>query len=188
MFDNLLGRFSEVAELDLFLKAHTGAGYTINRTGRDNIHLHRPILSVAISPSPPCWRSWGRRKASPNGACWPVSCPALPRSRVGHRTLAPTPIDPSLAAAYGAKLTAMAQASLRFDSDQPMRLRLDPKTYETWKTFEMALEPRIGCRAICGGSRVGPAIARRRSPDRWRVPRCPSCRPLRRPSFALPLS
>ncbi|MGE5612377.1 MAG: DUF3987 domain-containing protein [Bacillota bacterium] len=144
IFDNLMGKFSEVADLDLFLKAHTGSEYTINRTGRDNIFLSRPLLSVAVSPQPGVLAKLGRKDGFAERGLLARFLWALPASRVGHRTLAPAAVDPQVMTTYQRRLTAMADLSHRFRNDEALLLTLDPEAYQEWKAFERSLEPRIG--------------------------------------------
>lgn len=143
LFDNLSGRHSEISEIDLFLKAHTGSAHTVNRVGRDNLFLERPLLSVGISPQPAVLaRLAGKEGFLTRGLTARFSW-ALPQSRVGRRKLNPAAIRVGISQAYRDGVIAMADLGQRHDGD-PIVLRLSHDAYAIWKAFEREIEPRIG--------------------------------------------
>jgi len=143
LFDNLSGRHSDISEIDLFLKAHTGSPHTVNRIGRDNLFLRRPLLSVAISPQPAVLARLGEKDGFVERGLTARFLWALPKSRVGSRTLEPAKVSIYTAQGYHNAILAMARIGYGHDGP-PVRLQLHTEAYESWKTFERELEPRIG--------------------------------------------
>ena len=144
LFDNLAGRFSDVAEIDLFLNAHTGGAHTVNRTGRDNVVLERPLLSVAVSPQPGVLAKLGAKPGFSDRGLLARFLWALPRSSVGRRALEPAQIPAAVKELYHSRLTILAQRGHGREAVEPTSLRLCPDAYGLWKAFERWLEPRIG--------------------------------------------
>ncbi|MHB1156055.1 MAG: YfjI family protein [Phycisphaerales bacterium] len=144
LFDNLAGRFNDVAEIDLFLQSHTGSAHTVNRTGRDNIFLERPLLSVAVSPQPGVLVKLGAKPGFAERGLLARFLWALPRSSVGGRALEPAQILSTVKEAYHNRLTVLAKRGYAREVVEPIRLRLTSDAYRSWKEFELSLEPRMG--------------------------------------------
>jgi hypothetical protein len=166
-FDNLAGgRFSaDVSELDLFLKAHTGSPHTVNRIGRENLYLHRPLLSIAISPQPHVLKALGDKDSFINRGGSARFLSALPESAVGHRQLNPATVADEVRQEYADRMTKLARMGRDFSEDEPRTLTLDDDAYGAWKAFERAIEPRMGKGADLYGvkpwaSKLAGAVAR----------------------------
>ena len=143
LFDNLSGRHSDISEIDLFLKAHTGSSHTVNRIGRDNLYLRRPLLSVAICPQPAVLAKLAGKEGFIERGLTARFQWALPKSRVGSRTLEPARMSIYTMQAYHNMILAMAR--IGYDHvGPPVYLQLHPDAYAVWKAFERELEPRIG--------------------------------------------
>ncbi|MEX2388495.1 MAG: DUF3987 domain-containing protein [Phycisphaeraceae bacterium] len=143
LFDNLAGRHKDMAEIDLFLKAHTGSPHTVNRTGRENLHLKRPLLSVAISPQPGVLSKLAGKEGFLDRGLVARFLWALPQSNVGTRKLKPASINSFTSADYHGGITAMAHLGERY-AGSVRALNLTPEAYKAWKAFEHEVEPRIG--------------------------------------------
>lgn len=166
-FDNLAGgRFSaDVSELDLFLKAHTGSPHTVNRIGRENLYLHRPLLSIAICPQPHVLTALGDKEGFINRGGLARFLVALPESAVGHRQLIPAIVAEDVRRAYSDRLMMLARMGRAFSEDEPKTLTLSPEAYHAWKAFERAIEPRMSKGADLYGikpwaSKLAGAVAR----------------------------
>jgi len=143
LFDNLSGRHSDISEIDLFLKSHAGSPHTVNRIGRDNLFLRRPLLSVAISPQPAVLARLAAKDGFIGRGLTARFLWALPKSRVGSRTLEPAKVNVYATQAYHNAIVAMARVGYGHDGP-PARLQLHADAYAVWKPFERELEPRIG--------------------------------------------
>jgi len=143
LFDNLSGRHCDISEIDLFLKAHTGSPHTVNRIGRDNLFLRHPLLSVAISPQPAVLARLAEKDGFIERGLTARFLWALPKSRVGSRTLEPAKVNVYTMQGYHNGILAMARIGYDHDGP-PVRLQLHTDAYAIWKAFERELEPRIG--------------------------------------------
>ncbi|MFQ5464055.1 MAG: DUF3987 domain-containing protein, partial [Phycisphaerae bacterium] len=143
LFDNLSGRHKDVSEIDLFLKAHTGSPHTVNRVGRENIFLERPLMSVGISPQPTILAKLAQKDGFLGRGLTARFLWAIPVSMVGSRKLDAATVDPVVADRYRNGIMAMAHQGIEHQGE-PIRLRLSDGAYDRWKAYERQLEPRIG--------------------------------------------
>lgn len=143
LFDNLSGRHNDISEIDLFLKSHMGSPHTVNRVGRDNLFLERPLLSVAISPQPDVLAKLARKEGFLGRGLTARFLWALPRSKVGTRKLVPAAVPSTVVAAYHEGIVSLAREGVEH-LGEPILLRLTPEAYACWKSLEHEIEPRIG--------------------------------------------
>ena len=143
LFDNLSGRHNDISEIDLFLKAHAGSAHTVNRVGRDNLLLTRPLLSVAISPQPAILAKLAHKEGFIGRGLTARFLWALPKSRVGNRELRPAHIGQDVEAQYHSGIIALATEGYQHVGD-PLLVHLSGEAYRAWKDFELVIEPRIG--------------------------------------------
>jgi len=143
-FDNLAGgRFNEVSEMDIFLKGYSGSPHTTNRIGRENLHLHRPLLSIAISPQPQVLAGIRDMDSFINRGGMARFCTALPASAVGNRSLIPGTIPEDIRRTYNENMVTLATMGRKFSEPEPKTLTLSEGAYLAWKDFEKELEPRM---------------------------------------------
>ena len=90
----LAGRYSDgVANLDLVNSAHTGERVTVDRQGRDPVHLDAPHLALGLAVQPDVLRELqGNREMRSRGFVDRFLL-AVPDSRLGSRDLDPAPLD-----------------------------------------------------------------------------------------------
>lgn len=143
LFDNLSGRHSDISEIDLFLKSHTGSPHVVNRIGRENLLLESPLLSVAISPQPAVLARLARKEGFVDRGLTARFLWALPGSKIGKRSLTPGSIGPPALQEYSCGIQGMAELGFKHEGD-PNRLQLSPNAHAIWKSFERAIEPRLG--------------------------------------------
>ena len=118
---SIAGRYdkgSVDASMNLYLEAHPGDSVTIDRMGRESIHLEEPSLTIGLFIQPETIRSLPP-SFSDRGLMQRFLY-SFPVSRVGFRQSTPEPIDESIRAAY---LNNMKQL-LDFKPDNPIHLTL----------------------------------------------------------------
>ena len=142
LFDNLGGRHNAVSELDLVLKGHVGSPHESNRTGRANVSLARPLLSIGITPQPAVIAKLGRMPGFIERGFTARFLFGLPESRVGKRDLNPAHIDGDTLEEYRRHMRQLAEAGRRH-AGEPTPLRLSGEAYRLWKAFEREIEPRM---------------------------------------------
>jgi hypothetical protein len=101
IFDIMGGRYSAgVANLDIFLQAHSGFFYRVDRGSRLPITMKHPALAIGLSPQPSVLRVLGENKAFRGRGLLARFLYALPMSTVGNRTFLGRPVAPHISAQY----------------------------------------------------------------------------------------
>ncbi len=118
---SIAGRYdkgSVDASMNLYLEAHPGDSVTIDRMGRESIHLEEPSLTIGLFIQPETIRSLPP-SFSDRGLMQRFLY-SFPVSRVGFRQTTPEPIDETIRATY---INNMEQL-LEFKPDNPVHLTL----------------------------------------------------------------
>jgi hypothetical protein len=97
LFDILAGRYSQgVPNLDLFLQAHSGAAYRVDRGSRPSVFMNTPALTLGLSPQPAVLRGLAKTPGFRGRGLLARFLFALPQSTLGYRTLESQPIPPEI--------------------------------------------------------------------------------------------
>lgn len=118
---SIAGRYdkgSVDASMNLYLEAHPGDSVTIDRMGRESIHLEEPSLTIGLLIQPETIRSLPP-SFSDRGLMQRFLY-SLPVSRVGFRQSTPEPIDETVRATYINNMKRL----LEFKPDNPIHLTL----------------------------------------------------------------
>lgn len=119
--NSMAGRYdkgSVDASMNLYLEAHPGDTVTIDRMGRESIHLDEPSLTIGLFIQPETVRSL---PASFNErGLMQRFLYAFPESMVGYRLSTPKSIDESVRAAYLSNMKRL----LEYQPDTPLMLNL----------------------------------------------------------------
>ena len=108
VFELLQGRYSNgIPNLDLVLKAHSGDPERVDRVGRPPVFLHKPRLSIGLSPQPDVLRGLATKPGFRGRGLLGRFLYLLPPSPLGFRTLESTPVPESIREAYEAGVHAM---------------------------------------------------------------------------------
>jgi putative DNA primase/helicase len=108
LFDIMGGRYSSgVANLDIFLQAHSGFSYRVDRGSRLPITMKHPALAIGISPQPSVLRAMGENKVFRGRGLLARFLYALPTSLLGKRTFSRAPLSPAVSARYAANIHAL---------------------------------------------------------------------------------
>jgi len=144
IFDLLEGRYSNGnLNLDLVLKSHSGDPERVDRGSRPPVHLHRPRLTVGLSPQPDVLRGLASKPGFRGRGLLGRFLYFLPRSAMGYRHLTPVPVPEGVQAAYTAGLRAMLDWNAATDEQgapRPHVLRLSREAYSDWKEFQRKIE------------------------------------------------
>ncbi|MDK2743479.1 MAG: DUF3987 domain-containing protein [Nitrospira sp. BO4] len=144
IFDILAGRYSNgVPNLDTFLQSHAGAPVRVDRGSRPPIVMHRPVLSMGLSPQPGVLRGLTGKSGFRDRGLLARFLYVLPASRLGYRTLKTEPVPPGIRTAY----TTMVTALLAFEptwnehgETMPITIRLSPEANQEWREFAELVE------------------------------------------------
>ena len=143
LFDILGGRYSQgVPNLDLFLQAHSGAPYRVDRGTRPSVFMDAPALTLALSPQPSVLKGLAKIPGFRGRGLLARFLFALPQSTLGHRTLDARPIPAAVRATYHQKIHALLQLTPQGDG-QPHRLHVSDEAYQEWKAFARHVEVEL---------------------------------------------
>lgn len=143
LFDILAGRYSQgVPNLDLFLQAHSGAPYRVDRGSRPSVFMESPVLTLGLSPQPSVLKGLASQPGFRGRGLLARLLIALPPSRLGRRTLESRPVPEAIRRAYGAGIHALL--ALPKDTEgATYRLTLSPEAYREWKAFQRHVEDEL---------------------------------------------
>ena len=143
LFDILAGRYSQgVPNLDLFLQAHSGAPYRVDRGSRPSVFMERPVLTLGLSPQPSVLKGLASQPEFRGRGLLARLLIALPPSRLGRRTLESRPVPEAIRSAYGAGIHSLL-ALPKGTEGEPYRLTLSPEAYREWKAFQRHVEDEL---------------------------------------------
>jgi hypothetical protein len=146
VFDMLAGRYSQnIPNLDLFLQAHSGSPVRVDRTDRSRppIQMQNPILTVGISPQPDVLRRLSDKPGFRGRGLLARFLYGLPTSRLGMRSLVPSPVPSRTEDAYGHGVERLLRLSPPLDACgawQPWCLGFSSSAYQAWKEFQRTIE------------------------------------------------
>jgi replicative DNA helicase len=166
IFDIIAGRYSPKAmpNMDLWLKGHSGDPLRVDRKGRPSEHIPRPALTLGLMIQPAVLHAIAANQQFRGRGFLARILYARPISKVGHRKIPATPIDPQVEQTYGATLKKLAGGMRGWVGD-PAVLILTPGAQEEMRRVEAAVEPtlagdgELASLADWGGKLVG-AVAR----------------------------
>lgn len=139
VFDMLAGRYSKgVPNLDLWLKGHSTSPVRVDRQDRTRppIIMHRPHLTVGISPQPDVLASLRDKPGFRGRGLLARFFYGLPKSRLGYRTLEPSPIPAPVERDYRRGIREL----IDYHPQTSLHLTLHPAAYREWKDFQRAIE------------------------------------------------
>lgn len=146
-FQMMTGLYSKGGQnnVGLYLKAHDGGRYVVDRMLRESIHLEQPLMTVALAIQPTVIRELSKRPDLRQRGLWARFAYAFPASRVGTQTFRTPPVDPEARDEWRALVMRLAGSPL---PEAPEVLSFTPEA--TDRLFTVAAE--IGRACPPGGS------------------------------------
>jgi hypothetical protein len=144
IFDIVAGRYSKgVANMDVFLQSHSGSPVRVHRGSREPVNLLSPCLTIAVSCQPYVLQEMGANQAFRGRGLLARFLFAVPRSRLGYRTLVskeiPKPILDKWISVV-CRMLDIPQQSDEFENAVPQTLRLCSAALKLWKAEQVANE------------------------------------------------
>lgn len=139
IFDLLAGRYSKgVANLDLFLKGHSGSPVRVDRANPQHppVIMNRPHLTVGLSPQPDVLENLRDKPGFRGRGLLARFLYGLPKSPLGYRDLEPRAVPADVEHRFGEGLRHL----LDFSPKDPVQLSLSAAAYSEWKYFQRAIE------------------------------------------------
>ncbi len=164
ILDIIAGRYSQKANLDVWLKGHAGDMVKVDRKGREAEYIPRPALTLGVMIQPSVLDAIAANREFRGRGLLARFLYALPASKVGRRAIAPPPVPGETAHEYEAAISALAAGMAEWVGD-PAILVLTSDAQEAIKEVERRIEPmlapdaELGSLADWGAKYVG-AVAR----------------------------
>jgi putative DNA primase/helicase len=144
LFDILAGRYSNgVPNLDLFLQSHAGAPVRVDRGSRPSLVMHRPTLTIGLSPQPSVLRGLTGKPGFRERGLLARFIYTLPPSQLGYRHLRTEPVPIHVSTAYH----EMVMALLAFEPERndygdvvPFQIRMSSEAEGEWREFAVLVE------------------------------------------------
>ena len=143
IFEILAGRYARgIPNLDLFLKAHSGTAYRVDRGCRPSVFMDSPALTLGLSPQPAVLNGLVKIPGFRGKGLLARFFFALPSSPLGHRTLDSRPVPVEVREAYHQAITQLLQLRPQ-EGGQPHRLRFSDEAFREWKAFQRHVEDEL---------------------------------------------
>jgi hypothetical protein len=138
LFDLMTGRYSDKANLDVYLKGWSGDTIAVDRIGRGQSKVTNPALTIGLTVQPTVIAALADKPELAGRGLTARFMYALPTDNVGNRDfLNPTPTDPAIITKYDRELTKLAK-ELHATSDA--QITLHPETHHLFLTWKQELE------------------------------------------------
>lgn len=162
----IAGRYG--GSFEVFLKAHSGQVVTIERQGRDRVHVRRPALTLGLAVQPDVLEHLVGKRAICERGLLARFLVAVPRSRVGFRRIAPPAVPELVTERYAANVRALLEQPEETDSHGDIvrtGLRLSSEAHEVFTAAEARVERQLRPEGALGsipswGSKLPGAVAR----------------------------
>lgn len=144
IFDIIAGRYSRGSpNLDVYLQSHSGSAVRVHRGSREPVDLQSPCLTVAVSCQPYVLQEMGDNKAFHGRGLLARFLFAIPKSRLGFRTLQPREIPQSVIDRWNRVVCRMLEFEQQCDeygNQKSQVICLSRAAYAIWKTEQHANE------------------------------------------------
>jgi replicative DNA helicase len=140
LFDLMTGRYSDKANLDVYLKGWSGDTITVDRIGRGQSKVLKPALTIGLTVQPTVIAALADKPELAGRGLTARFMYSLPVDNVGHRDFVnPTSADPAIGDRYDIELTRIAE---QLHGTVDARIGLDPRAHRTFLAWKQELEHR----------------------------------------------
>lgn len=140
IFDIAAGRYSDRANMDVFLKAYSGDPIQIDRKGRSSESIDHPALTMLLTVQPAVLESiMGNTEFSGKGFLARFLY-SIPVSTVGHRRFNTTAVPAQVEGAYNFLLESLLNIQ---DTGEARVIKLSRDAFEESERFFYSLETRL---------------------------------------------
>lgn len=144
IFDIIAGRYStsKAANMDLWLKGHSGDPLRVDRKGRPPEHIPRPALTLGLMIQPSVLNAIAANSQFRGRGFLARILYAYPVSKVGRRLIGAPPVPPDVARVYEATVGELAAGMAGWIGD-PAILTLTEDAHQAFLAIEEAVEPTL---------------------------------------------
>ncbi|MBD5417082.1 MAG: DUF3987 domain-containing protein [Desulfovibrio sp.] len=141
IFDILAGMYSKgTPNLDLFLKAHSGDSFRVDRRWAAPILLDHPRLTLGISPQPVTLSQREASRVFRGRGLDGRFLYFMPESLLGRRKMEPDPMPAPVRDRFHNAILDLLPRQWDGDPPAPMRLELSQDAYRLWHDFAAGVE------------------------------------------------
>lgn len=164
IFDVIAGRYSSgMANLDVWLKGHSGDHLRVDRKGRPPEHIDHPALTMLLTVQPHVIASIAGNASFRGRGLLARELYSIPADHVGRRKVGADPVPEDVTTTYINKV--MHLADTMFGWTDPAILQLTPEAHELLIETEQTIEPQLAPDGALGdmrewGSKLAGAILR----------------------------
>ena len=146
LFGLLRGRYSGNDNVDLTLKTYRGESKRVTRQNAAPIDLRHPLISFGLSPQLGLVHEQMKDNTLLRRGFFARFMLAIPKSKLGSRSLTPRPIPAGVQAAYDAQMLRLLslEANEKDGRIVPHVIKLESGAYRQWKAFQLELEAMMG--------------------------------------------
>lgn len=138
IFDQILGRYTKEANVDLFMKTYTGEPERVSRTGRKDVYVENPLLTIGVTPQPSVLTDAGSKRQLRDRGCLARFLYLLPPSNLGYRKLKFDSVPKNISDRYIHRIKTM----LDWSRDEKV-LRLSEAANSEWHSFWKEVEYKM---------------------------------------------
>jgi replicative DNA helicase len=140
-FQHMCGLYSKNGQANggVYLKAHDGGSYVVDRATRDSIHLEAPLMTVALAVQPTVIRELALRPDLRGRGLWARFAYSFPASRVGTRTHDGPPVDPQVAQQWEELLLGITRGTMPLP-ESPAVIHFSSEARRRFHRAEVAIE------------------------------------------------
>lgn len=144
IFDIIAGRYSKsnLPDLDIWLKGHSGDRLKVDRIGRDPEDIPCPALTLGLMIQPSVLAAIAGRQDFRGRGLLARFLYARPVSKVGHRRIG-TPVDSKVQMAYHDAVKDLATGMAAWSGDNRAMLTLTEDARREFERIEAAVEPSL---------------------------------------------
>ena len=144
IFDILAGLYSNgTPNIDLFLKAHSGEDFRVDRRNSPPVILETTRLTVGISPQPITIAQRSASKIFRGRGLDGRFLYFLPESLLGRRKLEPSPMDLKVKDRFFARVLGLLPECWSPEIPEPVEVELSAEAYEIWLAFAKKVEQAL---------------------------------------------
>lgn len=148
IFELIAGRYSDrsAVTFDLYLKAHSGENFRLDRATRGSLILERVALTIALTVQPSVIADLGRNRAFENRGLLARFLYGMPAAHVGFRNPDPPVLDEAVAERYARELREVLLFPQLTDASGqavPTVLTLCPLAYAALTALQAWREPQL---------------------------------------------
>lgn len=139
IFNTMLGRYSQMPNVDFFLNGYSGEAVSIHRVGRPPVRIPRATVAMVLAVQPTVIKALFENTEAVGRGLVARFLFAVPEPMSGKRLIDVPEIPESVSKAYDKMMTALLNAP---QPDVPREITLTPEAAQAFRAWRKELEDR----------------------------------------------